>query len=359
VTGHDPEAIDWTRIGTSETLVIFMGIQHIDDITQELLRIGRLPETPAMVVQWGTRPDQHTVAAPLAKLPAAVHSARLTPPATIVVGDVVSLREKLTWFERLPLRGLQIVVTRARDQAGVLTELLQERGAAVLEVPVIELAPLSDYSVLDACIRQLEQYDWIIFTSTNTVQYFFSRLAACDRDSRAIRGRICAIGSATELSLRERYLRADLVPSDHSSEGVAAAFEAHDLQGRRVLLPRASAARDVIPDALSRMGAEVDVADAYINVIPENAAARMHEAQAHRPDWIIFMSPSAVNRFMELGGGEMARAARLASIGPTTSDSIHRHGLRVDVEAKPSTLETLVEAIVDTAQDRSLESRLN
>jgi uroporphyrinogen III methyltransferase/synthase len=348
VTGHDPGSIDWTRIGTSETLVIFMGLHHLDEIARELMRIGRSPATPAMVVRWGTRPDQRTVAGQLVDLPELVSRAGLTPPATIFVGDVVSLRDKLTWFERLPLFSLSVAITRAREQAAELVETLGDLGADVVELPVISLAPLEDYSLLDSCIARLETYHWVVFTSTNTVAYFFGRLAAAGSDARSIRVRICAIGPATQSALEARSLRPDLVPADHTSEGLAAAFTSYDMREQRILLPRAAAAREVIPAALAALGAIVDIADAYRNVVPEGAGERIRSciAAGRKLDWITFTSPSTVDNFLNLGGGELARTARLASIGRTTSAALGKHGLEVHAEAESATIDSLVSAIV-------------
>jgi uroporphyrinogen III methyltransferase/synthase len=209
---------------------------------------------------------------------------------------------------------------------------------------VIELAPLDDYSALDACIARLGDYDWVIFTSVNAVSYFFSR----NVDARAIRGRICAIGPATASLLREMHLHADLVPEESTSEGVAAAFSKFPMGGARVLLPRAAAAREVIPDALGSMGAHVDVADAYRNIVPANAANRIEEYKRseRRAQWITFTSGSTVNNWLKLAGPESLEGLRIASIGPATSDVIRRHGLGVDAEANPHTVTGLINAIL-------------
>jgi uroporphyrinogen III methyltransferase/synthase len=259
-----------------------------------------------------------------------------------VIGDVVSLRDKLDWFEKLPLFGERIVVTRAKSQAAELTFRLHQLGAEVIEIPVIELAPLSDYSVLDAAIARLETYEWVVFTSVNTVEFFLQRLRACNRDWRAIRGRICAIGPATAKALDP--IIPELIPEEHHSEGVAAAFRPYEMRCARVLLPRASAAREVIPDALTAMGATVDVVDAYTNVIPTDAESRIH-AMKTRPTWITFTSGSTVKNWLALAGRESLDGVRIASIGPATSDVIRKHGLQIDAEASPSTMDGLVDAI--------------
>jgi uroporphyrinogen III methyltransferase/synthase len=340
VTGHNVDQIDWTKTGISETLVIFMGVHHAAEIIERILAAGRDPNTPAMAVRWGTRPDQHTISGSLADLPKLIE--RLAPPATIIIGDVVSLRPKLDWFEHLPLFGEQIVVTRAKAQSAELSQKLHRLGAEVIELPVIELAPLGDYSGLDKAIAQLETYDWVIFTSVNTVDYFLQRLSACGRDWRAVRGRICAIGPATAKALQP--IVPDLIPQEHHSEGVAAAFQPYEMRCARVLLPRASEAREVIPEALTAMEAIVDVVDAYTNVIPAEAAEQIGKLRG-KPAWITFTSGSTVKNWLALAGRESLEGVRIASIGPATSEVLRKHGLPVDAEADPFTVDGLVNAI--------------
>jgi uroporphyrinogen III methyltransferase/synthase len=340
VTGHNVDQIDWTKTGISETLVIFMGVHHAAEIIERILAAGRDPNTPAMAVRWGTRPDQHTISGTLAELPKLI--AHLAPPATIIIGDVVGLRTKLDWFEHLPLFGERIVITRARAQSTELWQKLHQLGAEAIELPVIELAPLDDYSALDGAIERLETYDWVVFTSANAVDYFLKRLRACDRDWRAVRGRICAIGPATAKALDP--ILPDLMPQEHHSEGVAAAFRPYEMRCARVLLPRASAARELIPEDLTAMGATVDVVDAYTNVIPADAADRITGLRA-KPTWMTFTSGSTVKNWLALAGRESLEGVRIASIGPATSDVIRKHGLQVDAEADPYTVDGLVEAI--------------
>ena len=347
VTGHNVDQIDWTKTGISETLVIFMGVHHAAEIIERILAAGRDPQTPAMAVRWGTRPDQHTISGALADLPKLIE--HLAPPATIIIGDVVSLRPKLDWFEHLPLFGEQVIITRAKAQSTELWQKLHQLGADVIELPVIELAPLADYSALDQAIGKLETYDWVVFTSANTVDYFLQRLRACDRDWRAVRGRICAIGPATANALGP--IVPDLVPEEHHSEGVAAAFRAYEMRCARVLLPRASAAREVIPEALAAMEAVVDVVDAYTNVIPADAANQIGRLRV-KPTWITFTSGSTVKNWLALAGRESLDGVRIASIGPATSEVLRKHGLPVDVEANPSTVDGLVDAITKYSLSR-------
>ena len=349
VTGHSVEGIDWSKVGASETLVIFMGLHFIAEITRELLASGRSPGTPAMAVRWGTRPDQHTVVGTLGTLPRLIEEHHLVPPATIIIGDVVSLREKLNWYEKLPLFGKRIVVTRAREQASELTGKLRSLGADVVEFPVIALRPLDDYTALDNAIASLATYDWLIFTSTNTVEYFLHRLDRSSFDLRSLRAKICAIGPATRAAVEALHLKVDVVPSDAVAEGVVDAFRTFAMGGTRVLLPRAAAAREVVPDALRKMGAQVDAVDAYRNMIPENAAQRAGEifGKARKPDWVTFTSSSTVKNLLAAAGAGALDGVRVASIGRVTSKTAEAHGLTVDSEADVPSVDGLIQAILE------------
>jgi uroporphyrinogen III methyltransferase/synthase len=304
-----------------------------------------------MVVRWATRPDQKTITGTLADIARKAEEQHLLPPATVVIGDVVRLHDRLDWFERRRLFGQTVIVTRSREQAIELWRVLAELGANVIGLPVIELAPLDDYGHFDSCLRRLGEYDWLIFTSTNAVEYFMSRLEATGLDNRAIRGQVCAIGSATARCLREFHIRPDLIPDEATSEGVAGAFAPLNVAGKRVLIPRAAAARDVIPDALRSMGAQVDIADAYRNRIPSDAPDRIGDylASGRRADWITFTSGSTVNNWLALAGRQSIEGVRIASIGPATSDVLRKHGLAVDAEADPHTVQGLVEAILKSS----------
>jgi len=342
VTGHDVDAIDWSKTGQTETLVIFMGLTTFDEIARRLIAHGRAPETPAMAVRWATRSDQHTLAATLATLPALIHEQGLKPPATIIVGEVVALRERLNWFERLPLFGRRIVVTRARDQAGALSARLQALGAEVIEIPTIEIQPAPDYEPLDRAIANLASYDWLIFTSANGVRFFLDRLDRSAADLRQLRARICAIGPATRAAIEALHLKVDVMGADYVAESLLAAFADHDLAGRRILLPRAAVARDLIPAELARRGAHVEVVEAYRTIPPPGPLDLTPP-----PDWITFTSSSTVQNFVALAGAASLAGVKVASIGPVTSATARRLGIEVTVEASVFTIDGLVAAIAE------------
>ena len=348
VTGHDVGSIDWDSVGQAETLVIFMGLTTFSDIARELMARGRPSDTPAIAVRWGTRPDQETVAGTLATLPRLIEVYALKPPATIILGQVVRLHEKLDWYGRLPLFGKRIVVTRAKGQAETLSAKLHELGADVVELPTIEIRPASDYAPLDRALDSLACYDWLIFTSVNGVRFFLERLDRSGCDLRNMRARLCAIGPATRAALERVHLKVDLMGREYVAEGLVAALAPYDLAGKRVLLPRAAEARDLVPSELARRGAVVDVVEAYRTVVPETAATEAREifGGARRPDCITFTSSSTVKNFVAVAGARSLVGVHAVSIGPITSGTARAAGIRVVAEAQPFTVDGLVNAIV-------------
>ncbi|MFB3777471.1 MAG: uroporphyrinogen-III synthase [Bryobacteraceae bacterium] len=247
-----------------------------------------------------------------------------------------------------PLAGVRVVITRARDQAGELAARLEALGAEVIEFPTIEIRPAEDYRPLDAALANLASYDWLIFTSANGVKFFMERLELRGRDLAAFRGGVCAIGPATRKAVERNGMKVTLVPEEYVAESLVAAFEAHELAGKRILLPRAAVARDVVPGELAKRGAKVDVVEAYRTVVPRDMSARVREVfyGEEKPDWITFTSSSTVSNFVQSAGSHTLEGVRVASIGPVTSATARKLGLEIAVEASPYTVEGLVAAIV-------------
>jgi uroporphyrinogen III methyltransferase/synthase len=339
VTGHAVEQIDWSKVGHAETLVIFMGLTTFPAIARELMARGRAPETPAMAVRWATRPDQEVTVGTLTTLPALLGG--MKPPATIIVGEVVRLHEKLDWFGHLPLAGRRVVVTRAREQAHSLAARISALGAAVIELPTIEIRPPAETGPLDCAIANLPSYDWLIFTSANGVRAFIDRLP----DLRALRGKICAIGPATRAAIEALHLKADLMGEEYVAESLVTAFAAHPMECKRVLLPRAAVARDLVPVELSKRGAKVDVVEAYRTVAPENLGARIRGAFERKPDAITFTSSSTVKNFVAAGGADLLAGVDVVSIGPVTSQTARELGIAVTAQAGVYTVDGLVEVL--------------
>jgi uroporphyrinogen III methyltransferase/synthase len=359
VTGHEHPAkehseIDWEGLSLgSGTVVFFMGMKNLPQITENLMAHGRSPETPVALVRWGTRPDQEVLTGTLADIAGKAGKAGFKPPVITVVGEVVHLREKLRWFDNRPLSGRGILVTRSAEQAGEFSGMLTALGARVYECPTISIAPPADYAELDQAITALYTFDWLIFTSVNAVKSFFSRLGALGLDTRAIgRARVCAVGPKSAAALLPFGVRADLVPDDYKAEGVIAAFRAMDVKGMRFLFPRGDRAGDVIPAGLAALGGEVSAPVAYCNVIPDYLPDPVMEALEERKiDCVTFTSSSTVenlsamlgeNRFLHLLNG-----IAVAAIGPVTSKSCRELELEVHIEPKEYTLEAMTEAIVN------------
>jgi uroporphyrinogen III methyltransferase/synthase len=359
LTGHeDPSkqtsVIDWERVATGiGTLVFLMGCANLPTIVGKLLEYGRPKDTPAAVMHWGTKPEQETVVGTLEQIVALTQKRGLGPPAVLVVGEVVRLREQLNWFERRPLFGKRILVTRTREQAGRFAELLEGQGAEVVEVPLIEIAPPESWEPVDRAIDRLETYEWVIFTSTNGVEEFFRRLRALRRDARRLgNARICAIGPATAASLERHQIIPDVVPAEFRAEGVIEKLAPYDLQGAKILLPRAEVARDLLPKELEARGATVEVVPVYRTVKSPTAADVLKPLlQDRRIDLVTFTSSSTVTNFVEALAQEdlkaMCDGIRIACIGPITKDTAERAGLTVDIMPQQYTIPTFAEAIAE------------
>ena len=361
VTGHedptkDHPDVNWNRIASgADTLVLYMGVGRLREISSELISAGRSADTPVAVISWGTVPEQHTVTGTLEYIADRVTEANLKPPAITVVGDVVPLREaRLGWYERQPLFGRRIVVTRARTQAGELSVELERLGAEVLEFPMIEIHPPKDFEPLDAAIRDLSSFDWLIFTSVNGVEAFVARLALHGLDLRAVprAAKIAAIGPATAQRIREVGLRVDVVPKEFRAEALIEEVTGGSLAGQKILIPRARVAREILPERLREAGAEVIVPPAYESVPSSRGREELaKELEAGRIDCVTFTASSTVENLVWAFGAKVA--ARLlagtlvACIGPITADAARKHGIRVDAEAREYTIPGLIEAVVD------------
>ncbi len=361
VTGHeDPtkgrSGVDWRRIANgAQTLVLYMGVGRLREISAELIAAGRSPETPVACVRWGTVPEQRTVTGTLEDIAARVLEANLKPPAITVVGDVVALRGAgLDWYERRPLFGRRIVVTRARTQAGELSVELERLGAEVYEFPTIEIRAPDDFGPLDAAIGALDSFGWIIFTSVNGVDAFLGRLRHHGLDLRAAprHAKVAAIGPATARKVEEVGLRVDVVPEEYRAEALIEALEAGSLAGERVLIPRAKVAREILPEKLREAGAEVVVPPAYESAPSSEGKDELaRRLEAGEVDCVTFTASSTVENFVgAFGAGEATRLlleTRVACIGPITAETARGHGLRVDAEAGEYTIPGLVEAVTN------------
>jgi uroporphyrinogen III methyltransferase/synthase len=359
ITGHeDPEkegsALEWPRLATGEgTLVFLMGMKNLPRIVEHLVAEGKSIDTPVALIRWGTRPAQQTVIGTLADIVKQATAAHLEPPTVIVVGEVVRLREQLNWFEKRPLFGKRILITRARDQAPELSGLLRAFGAEPIECPTIEIVPPLDWKELDEALAELPRFQWLVFTSANGIRPFMQRLQERGGDLRALAGlTICCIGPRTAQELRRYGLHADIVPTQFQAEGVLQALEGRNLRGQGVLIPRAAVAREILPEQLRAWGADVRVVTAYRTVLPELDRQQFKDVFRRREiDLVTFTSSSTVRNFAALfdSADEMQKlmaGIETACIGPISAATARECGLPVTIMPAESTGAALVEAIV-------------
>jgi uroporphyrinogen III methyltransferase/synthase len=358
ITGHEADeradsALDWEALARfAGTLVFYMGVGKMEAICRRLVENGLDPETPAAAIRWGTTPRQRTVVGTAATLPGAAREAGIEPPAVVILGEVVRLRDRLAWFERRPLFGRRIAVTRARAQASRLAAALEELGAEAIEAPAIRIEPPEDPERLRVAVASCKAYDWIVFTSVNGVAAFFDALNEMGLDTRALAGRkIAAIGPATADRLAESGVLADCRPDEYTTAGIVAALaERLDLRGAKVLCPRADIAPPDLADALGERGAVVDDVAAY-RTVPDDAGGDVVAERLERGeiDWVTFTSSSTVRNFLATApAGPIAESGvRVASIGPVTSATLREAGLEPTVEADPHTIPALIDAIVE------------
>ncbi len=358
VTGHEDPAkaesnIDWAALAKGiGTLVFLMGVKNLPHITDRLMHHGMSPDTPVALVRWGTTPKQTTVSGTLDTIVERTKAAGLKPPAIIVVGHVVKLREKMRWFETRPLMGRCVVVTRAREQASDLVKRLSDLGAECLECPTIKVSPPQDVKPLDRAMENLSSYDWLIFTSVNGVNFFFERLFQKNKDVRALKDiHTAVIGPATEKRLFDFGLKSDIVPESYRAESVVKAFAGKDVTGRKILLPRAKEARPVLPLELKKMGAVVDEVTAYCtHAVKDNTDVLSARLKERSIDMITFTSSSTVKNFRALFPNEdlkdLMRGVTIASIGPVTADTARDLGFDVHIIAESYTIPGLCQAIL-------------
>ena len=360
ITGHEDPTKDrpdiaWDRLAKAAgTLVFLMGVGNLPRIAESLMKYGRSPETPVAVIRRGTVPEQSTVVGKLENIAQLAKENNITPPAIIVVGDVVGLRETLDWFEKRALFGKRIVVTRAREQASGFLKDLARLGAECIEFPTIEVAPPLRWDALDRSIEALESYQWLLFTSVNGVKYFLMRLEALGKDVRDLKGlKIGAIGPKTAEAWHHLGIKPDLMPDEYRAEAVVACFEEHEIKGTRILLPRAEKAREILPEELRKMGADIDVVPAYRTIKPDHDTGRVREMlEKGTIDMVTFTSSSTVTNFTEMFEAEgqklqkwMARVT-IACIGPITAKTAEEKGFTADLVPSEYTIEGLTECIV-------------
>jgi len=366
VTGHEDPVkeksdIDWKALCGMGTLVFLMGVKNIAQIVEELFKNGKAPETPAALIRWGTTPQQETITGTLDNIAELAQKRNFSPPAILVVGKVVDMHRTLSWFEQKPLLGRGIVITRPEAQADELARLLAREGAYPIYFPTIKIVPPSDWHDLDVAIKNLENYDWLIFTSANGVQFFLERLLEKEKDIRDLKGiKICCIGPATAKQIENRGMKVDLVPDYFISEGILKSFAGIDLRKKKILIPRAAKARDVLPAGLKKLGAKVDVVTAYETVSSGKKKEEIEKLfNENRVGVITFTSSSTVDNFVEIMGNDFfyPPKIKIACIGPVTAAAAKKAGFSVDIHQEEYTIEGLVRALINYFEKEIVRDR--
>ena len=358
VTGHeDPtkpeEQANWRRLATAvDTLVVLMGVARLEAIGAALIAGGRAADTPAALIQEAATPAQRVLTAPLGSIAAFAREHELRSPALFVVGDVVGLREQLDPATLGPLAGRRVLVTRSRQQASSLVELLRAEGAHPLELPTVEAQRRAEPGEVAAAARGLreDRYQWVAFTSAVAVDAFLDLLAESGADTRAFAGaRICCVGAATARALAARGLIADLVADEGTGAGVAAAMVAEGgVRDSTVLLPRAEGAHPALPAGLEAAGARVEPLTLYLSAAPADPPADVIAAiRGGHVDVATFTSSSTVKNLAAILGGDVSALAgvTVACIGPTTAATARELGIEPDVVATDHTVPGLVAAL--------------
>ena len=349
--GREDEHIDWEKIASrSGTLIFLMGARKLKRISDNLIKYGKDPDTPIAVIQWGTTYRQKTWTGTLNTIVDIAAKENIKPPALTIVGEVVNLKSHTDWYETLPLFGKTMVITRPEEQSEAFMSGLLERGAEPFLFPVIETVPPEDWKLLDTAIQKLDSYDGLIFTSVNGVKFFMRRLKEKNKDVRELKGlRLYAIGPKTEKAVNALGINVDVVPEDFVAESLIESMGKENIKGKKFLLPRASVAREILPDQLREQGAVIDITPAYQTICPQTdigeLARRLKEGTIHA---ITFTSSSTVTHFMEMLGNEFEtqlKKVSIACIGPVTAKTAEKAGLQVDIMAEEYTIDGLITAL--------------
>jgi len=357
--------INWSKLATGVgTIVFLMTVKNLALLAQRLIENGRDPETPVAVIRWGTRAEQTTVVGKLKNIAQLIKEKDIKPPAVTVVGDVVNLRAHLKWYEKKPLFGQRILITR--EHSGGF-EPLEELGAEIIEFPTIKIVPPLDWSALDRAIDKIDSYNWLIFTSANGVNFFFKRFFELDRDIRDLKGlKICAIGAKTASEIKKYGIKVDVIPQEFNAEGLLTTLvqksggknnpepgtrNSKPLKGVRFLLPRAEVAREVLPEKIKEFGGEIDVAIVYRAVKPETLGKRLKRfLREGKISIATFTSAATFHNFLEIVGEDaksLLKEVAIAVIGPVTRKAVEKAGLSVDIIPREATIEAMAREIIN------------
>lgn len=365
ITGHEDPAKtesshDWSKLATATgTSIFLMGVGNLAYIRDQLIAHGRGPETPVALIRWGTRVEQETLTGTLATIVDQVREANFQSPAIIIVGEVVRLRETLAWYERKPLFGRRVLVTRARSQASDLASRIDELGGEAVEFPVIRLRqPESPEALeaLDQALRRLGDFDWVLFTSPNGVSFFFERLRQLKIDIRSMhKARVAAVGPKTAGLLAEHGIVSERLPARFQGEGLLEAILPELRPGQQALLPRADIARDYLPVKLTELGLHVTEVDVYESVLDDDLSEEVMELLQNGGVHVItFTSSSTVTNLLEVlrkSGVEdpaaLLNRTAMVCIGPLTAETAEKNGLKLQAVSQEATIESLIAALAE------------
>lgn len=358
ITGHEdptkPDSVhNWDALAKSaSTLVFVMGMANLPAISKNLIQAGMNDNTPAALVYRATTPYHRSITGTIKDLPSLAKEHNFTNPCLIVVGDVVNMREKLNWYEQKPLLGKNIVVTRAREQASSIANMLASLGANVVQFPTIEIKPIADFTEVDKEISNMSSYDWVIFTSINGVEHFYNRLNSIGKDSRIFANvRISAIGPATAKGLEDRGIKADFVPTAYMAEGIVEGLQKLGIEGKKVLIIRAKEARELLPTELEKAKASLKVLTIYETIATHNDKEEITKLiEEDKIDCVSFGSSSTVKNFFNQIPKDLvskAKNLKFASIGDITSNTLSEFGFKADIQPKNFTIPELVDSIKD------------
>jgi len=357
-TGHeDPtkgeSTIDYEQLAKAPgTKVFVMGVARLREITDSLIKEGADPDTPMALTRWATTGKHWTIEGTLSTIAQIAEEKKFKSPAVAVIGNVVKERKKINWFEKKPLLGKRIVVTRTRPQAGQMSKQLADLGADVMELPTIRIEYPDDKELFAELVASVHEYDWVVFTSPNGVEKFFEGFFSIYDDARSIGGiRIAAVGPGTKRKINEYHLGVDLMPEKHVAEEVVKTFaKEQSVDNQRILWVRPADARPVVSDGLTSLGAIVDDCIAYKTVMEtEDPTGAVKEFTENGADIVTFASASAAENFKAL---DLAwpKNCRIASIGPVTSTALAGMGMVPEIEAREHNIPGLVEAIVEASK---------
>lgn len=347
----DEKTVDYQALAKLEgTLIFLMGVKNIDKICNSLIKYGQSEDRPVAVIMKGTTTEQKVIKGTLFNISDKVKENNLKNPSIIIVGEVVNLSNVLNWYEKKPLFGKKVLVTRTRQQASYLSKELENIGAEAIEFPTIKIEKPDSYDEIDRAIGEIEKYKWIIFTSVNGVSAFFERLKRLNFDIRKlINAKIVAIGPATAKRLEDRGFCVEYVPEEYKAEGIIEGLKDKVKPEENVLLPRADIAREVLIEELEKLGAFVDNINVYRTVIPKKDKEKLQNIlKNENVDVITFTSSSTVKNFMQILGKEnkhLLKDKKVAVIGPITEETANDLGLKVNIKADTYTIDGLVFAI--------------